>query len=590
MGIKVVCFCLSVSKKSHEPYITNIRAQCVECGLMLSNEALKPSKLKRHLETKHPTLVGKTVEFFQRKENGLQVQKRSVLSLTLNSKCALKASYLVARRVAQSKQPFTIAEDFALPVAVDMVREMIGETAAKKLLTIPLSNDTVSHRIADMASDIQQQLLERIKCSPFFSVQLDESTDVTNAALLLVFVRYRWDSSLHEDILFCGELPTRATAQECFRCIDSYFTENGLDWQNCVGVCSDGAASMTGRHNGVIRQILDRAPEAKWTHCFLHRESLAAKKMSPDLQEVMDVSVKTINYIKNNAVNSRCFAKLCEDIEADHLQLLYHSEVRWLSRGLVLKRLFELRNEVFSFLTEKKSNLAHHFINPKFTAKLAYLCDIFSLLNQLNTSLQGRNSNIFFVADKVQAFKKKIALWTKRAQEKRMDMFPLLSDILENSPQVKISDSVSQHLSQLAQKFDEYFPEDPREGQMWILDPFSVDPTANDVALPSHLESQLLEVSTDSTLKLQWSKLDLCSFWISVSKEYPCLALRAVKQLLPFTTTYLCESGFSIVATTKTKARNRLKATLEATLRVSLSPIPPRLDLIMSEKQAQVSH
>ena len=411
-------------------------------------------------------------------------------------------------------------------------------------------------------------------------MQLDESTDVTNAALLLVFVRYRWDSSLHEDILFCGELPTRTTAQECFRCMDNYFTENGLDWQNCVGVCSDGAASMTGRHHGVIRQILDRAPEAKWTHCFLQRESIAAKKMSPDLHQVMDVSVKTINFIKNNAVNSRCFAKLCEDIEADHVQLLYHSEVRWLSRGLVLNRLFELRNEVFSFLTEKKSHLAHYYADTMFTAKLAYLCDIFSLLNQLNTSLQGRNSNIFFVADKVEAFKRKLALWTKRAQEKRMDMFPLLSDILENSPHVNISDSVSQHLSQLAEKFGDYFPEDSREGNMWILDPFALDPTASDVALPSHLESQLLEVSTDSTLKLQRGKLDLGSFWIAVSKEYPCLALRAVKLLLPFTTTYLCESGFSIVATTKTKARNRLRATLEATLRVSLSPIPPGLDLI----------
>ena len=39
-------------------------------------------------------------------------------------------------------------------------------------------------------------------------------------------------------------------------------------------------------------------------------------------------------------------------------------------------------------------------------------------------------------------------------------MFPLLSDIVENSRQVKISDSVSQHLSQLTEKFDEYFPED----------------------------------------------------------------------------------------------------------------------------------
>ncbi|XP_073711484.1 SCAN domain-containing protein 3-like [Misgurnus anguillicaudatus] len=495
------------------------RAQCVECGLMLSNEALKPSKLKRHLETKHPSLVGKSVEFFKRKENGLQMQKRSVVSLTGNSKCALKASYLVARRVAQTKKAFTIAEELVLPAAVDMCREMIGEAAAKKLLTIPLSNDTVSHRITDMATDIQNQLLEKIKSSPFFSLQLDESTDVTNAALLLVFVRYRWNSSLHEDILFCGELPTRTTAQECFRYMDNYFKENGLDWQNCVGVCSDGAASMTGRHHGVVRQILDRAPEAKWTHCFLHRESK-----------------KNVTRVTRG---DGC-------LEADHVQLLYHSEVRWLSRGLVLKRLFELRNEVLSFLTERKSPFAHHYANAQFTAKLAYLCDIFSLLNQLNVSLQGRNSNIFFVADKVEAFKRKLALWIKRTQEKRMDMFPLLSDILENSPQVNISDLVSQHLSQLAEKFDDYFPEDPREGHMWIADPFSVDPTKNDVALPSHLESQLLEVATDSTLKLQWGKQDLGSFWIAVSKEYPCLALRAVKLLLPFTTTYLCESGFSI--------------------------------------------
>lgn len=148
------------------------KAQCVECGLMLSNEALKPSKLQRHLETKHPMLVGKPVEYFKRKEIGLQMQKRSVVSLTNNSKCALKASYLVARRVAQSKKAFTIAEELVLPAAVDMCRELIGEAAAKKLLTIPLSNDTVSHRIADMALDIQHQLTERIKSSPFFSVNI----------------------------------------------------------------------------------------------------------------------------------------------------------------------------------------------------------------------------------------------------------------------------------------------------------------------------------------------------------------------------------------------------------------------------------
>src|SRR4029434_91274 len=36
------------------------RAQCVECVLKLSNEALKPSNLKRHLETRHPALTYRT--------------------------------------------------------------------------------------------------------------------------------------------------------------------------------------------------------------------------------------------------------------------------------------------------------------------------------------------------------------------------------------------------------------------------------------------------------------------------------------------------------------------------------------------------
>lgn len=59
---------------------------------------------------------------------------------------------------------------------------------------------------------------------------------------------------------------------------------------------------------------------------FFTVKALRQKKMSPELHEVMDVSVKTINFIKNDAANSRCFAKLCEGLEADHVQLLYHSE------------------------------------------------------------------------------------------------------------------------------------------------------------------------------------------------------------------------------------------------------------------------
>lgn len=82
----------------------------------------------------------KPVESFKRKENGLQMEKRSIMSLTGDTKCALKASYLVARRV-RSKKALTIAEGSVLPAAVDTCSGMIEQAAAKKPMTIPLSND-----------------------------------------------------------------------------------------------------------------------------------------------------------------------------------------------------------------------------------------------------------------------------------------------------------------------------------------------------------------------------------------------------------------------------------------------------------------
>ena len=41
---------------------------CVTCGDRLPNEAMKPSKLLCHMETKHPALNDKPLELFKRKK------------------------------------------------------------------------------------------------------------------------------------------------------------------------------------------------------------------------------------------------------------------------------------------------------------------------------------------------------------------------------------------------------------------------------------------------------------------------------------------------------------------------------------------
>ena len=70
--------------------------------------------------------------------------------------------------------------------------------------------------------------------------------------------------------------------------------------------------------------------------------------------------------------------------------------------------------------------------------------------------------------------------------------------------------------------------------------------------------------------------------------EYPEIATKAIKSLLQFPTSYLCEAGFSAVTATKTKQRNKMD--ISNTLRMLLSPITTRWNRLVAEKQAQGSH
>jgi hypothetical protein len=51
---------------------------CVICCETLSNHCMKPYLLKRHLNTKHPTLKDKSIEYFTRKYEGINISSTAV--------------------------------------------------------------------------------------------------------------------------------------------------------------------------------------------------------------------------------------------------------------------------------------------------------------------------------------------------------------------------------------------------------------------------------------------------------------------------------------------------------------------------------
>ena len=131
----------------------------------------------------------------------------------------------------------------------------IGDEMARKVTSIPASNDTIERRVNDIADFTEETLVKKLQVCRF-SIQLDESTDCSNESLLLCCVRYFDANDITEEMLFCKEIPDGTTGLELFQILNGYFVSQRIPWKNCVGLCTDGAASMCGKFNGLKAHVL----------------------------------------------------------------------------------------------------------------------------------------------------------------------------------------------------------------------------------------------------------------------------------------------------------------------------------------------
>ena len=135
-------------------------------------------------------------------------------------------------------------------------------------------------------------------------------------------------------------------------------------------------------------------------HCMIHRQALAAKTLPESLQNVLDIVIKTVNFVKNSALNTRLFRKLCSEMNAENLNLLYYTRFRWLSKGNTLARVFELREELQEFLNRQgKYELESFYKDNTFIFQLSYLVDIFGQLNCLNLKMQRKDTTVLDFMD-----------------------------------------------------------------------------------------------------------------------------------------------------------------------------------------------
>nr|CAB3267853.1 zinc finger BED domain-containing protein 5-like [Phallusia mammillata] len=149
-------------------------SQCLVCMKTLSNSAMKPSLLKRHLETNHPTKKDQDLSYFQRLGEKAKQQRIDKTGAVYQSSSGnVKASFEVSLLVAQNMNAHTIAESLIMPAAKILIRNVIGVEAEAKLSSVSLSNNTVKRRIEEMSIDIADQVVAAVRSSKYgFAIQL----------------------------------------------------------------------------------------------------------------------------------------------------------------------------------------------------------------------------------------------------------------------------------------------------------------------------------------------------------------------------------------------------------------------------------
>jgi hypothetical protein len=123
-------------------------------------------------------------------------------------------------------------------------------------------------------------------------------------------------------------------------------------------------------------------------------------------------------------------------------------------------------------------------------------------------------------------------------------------DLIKNSRLDRnLSNLILQSMSLLSKNTEKYFPSLGIFSLNWVRDLFVL----------SGFKSAELTIAEEDKLKKKNSSANTALFWLSLQQTYPIFTKKAIKAFLPFSTSYLCNAGFSAMNIMKSKNRSQLQ-------------------------------
>lgn len=587
---------------------------CLICSETVA--IIKSGNVKRHYETKHKSFdqtyplksalrAQKINDLKAQYDRSSRILTHSFTAQQRANECSLKVAWILGKH----KKPFTdggVVKECMSAVAETLFEGKQKDDMCVKIKQIPMSASSATKKTEILTHDVLAQLDEAIHKAPCIGLAVDEFTDVSDNAQLLVFVRFfnKDKEEFCEDLLGVTPLQTSTRGEVIYLAIKEMLKKRAIELKQVVSITTDGAPAMVGRERGAVARMKDDNPQLISYHCIIH-QSVLCSTLSDEYAEVMNTMMRMINFLRASSSHQhRMLREFLREVDANADDLLLHNNVRWLSKGRVLERFWSIRGEIAAFLAQLKNQKATTFSifleDDKKMDIVAFLVDITSHLNELNLKLQGKDNSVCDLMTAVRSFQRKLVLF-------REDLladcahFPTVKEQVQGERDVSsFVDFLDKLIVNFSMRFDSFSL--GQQLTLFIQNPFLITDVrefSKEVTLlfkwenAGPLQMQLIDLQADVALKENFGKTDPTTFWLQMVPEtaFPGLRKVALYILTMFGSTYNCEAAFSTMNIIKSKYRSRLtNEHLHMCLRMALTPFQPRFKILAGQPRAHFSH
>ncbi|XP_068117393.1 general transcription factor II-I repeat domain-containing protein 2B-like isoform X2 [Hyperolius riggenbachi] len=564
------------------------KPQCLVCFQILA--VCKEYNVKRHYISQHGIQFSKyTGDLRLAVINDLKTKLNSQSPLAApavnTEKAAIKASFLICEEIVKRKKAFSDGA-FIKECAVKMARAFGNEEMAKNFDSVSLSHQTVARRISVMDKYITEKVHEAVKNCTYFSIAVDENTDITGSNQLIICIRTVDENfNTSEELLHLTPVQGKAKDEDIYEEMKIALGEYG-GLERCISIIIDGSRSKSIKNAGLAALLKRDGIGCLLLHCIVHEEGLVGALLK--MADVMEVVLKITNLIsdKKCGMTRRRFKVLLEELEAANCDLPQNRNIRWLNQGNYLSKFFRLRKEIYLFLAELKSDqvLAEHLSDTDFLCSLAFLTDITLSLNALNKNLKEREQSISLLYKHISAFRNKIMLLKLNLLRNELTHFECCGELfreMKDSGTILNFNRFIPKIEVLIENFSIRYQEFNELSSSFRL--FNNPLTADIIAADVHYQMELCEVQADLFLASR-AESGLPFFKLLPREQYPNLRDLGLKMVSMFGSSYICEKAFSDLNHIKSKYRNNISnRTLLQALRLSTTNLKVDVDELLSQ-------